>query len=125
MTPIIHKFFFVGERRSPTAIKKNWTWKSGRLAGYTLFEALKACNIDPATCNFENWFNGNQRRIKRASKTHTIVALGKKVSAALVQAEIEHIQLIHPAARGKIRNKKLYQEHVQQVLIANGLGVRE
>lgn len=53
-----------------------------------------------------------QRVRQLAEDGHTIVALGQKVSRALSKRRIAHLRLVHPAARGPIRKKAHYQEHV-------------
>ncbi len=98
------------------------TWKDGRLAAKQLFDALRAAGIDPAAARFSNLFEDDDRRrvvlaLRRAvSRGWTIVAMGKKVQAALLFENIAHLRLIHPAARGRIRGKQRYADHVRSVL---------
>jgi hypothetical protein len=46
-----------------------------------------------------------------------VVALGNKVSRQLERHSVPHVPLIHPAARGKIRARELYAQHVSAILI--------
>lgn len=113
---------FVGECRSLTAKRKNWTWKDGRLAAKPLFEALEAMGVDPRAHFYCNLWTDNiapsipparvaMLRARRAEGA-VIVALGKKVSTELVRRHIDHVALVHPAARGKIRKRERYHKHV-------------
>jgi hypothetical protein len=47
-----------------------------------------------------------------------LVALGRRVEAALARDGLPHRFLIHPAARGAIRRRDRYQAHVAAVLTA-------
>ena len=106
------------------------SWTNGRLAARTLHDALRACGIEPSRQQFINLFGDDPgapavaealrlRRIRElAADGHTIVALGRKVSRALSKRRIAHLRLVHPAARGPIRKKSRYQEHVATQLTA-------
>jgi len=109
------KYLFVGEKRSELAKKMKVTWTDGRLAAKQLFDAFVYCGIDPEKQEFCNWFEGGKTKVR--SYNGTIVAMGKKVSDALTKEKINHIYIVHPAARGKIRKKELYFQHVKQALI--------
>ena len=54
------RFLFVGERRSPIAIKMNVTWENGRLAAKQLFDALSSCGISGEKQIFVNLFVGQK-----------------------------------------------------------------
>lgn len=120
--------FFVGECRSLTAKRKHWTWKDGRLAAKPLFEALRAMGVDPVAHQYCNLWTDNVvpvippsrvgMLLARQHEGVVIVALGKKVSAELVKRGIEHVALVHPAARGKIRKRERYHKHVKDKLAA-------
>lgn len=128
------RLLFVGECRSLTAQSKGWTWKDGRLAAKPLFEALAAMGVDAAAHEFTNLWSDNATgqtpgesgiaiiawqkidRLKTRAKTGVIVALGKRVSAELTKRGIAHVALVHPAARGKIRKRERYHEHVKTTL---------
>lgn len=134
-TGAVRSLLFVGECRSLTAQSKGWTWKDGRLAAKPLFEALAAMGVDATAHAFTNLWTDNAtgqtpgasgsaviawQKIGRL-KTHTkaggvIVALGKRVSEELTKREIAHVALVHPAARGKIRKRERYHEHVRAKL---------
>lgn len=105
---------FVGEDRSKRAKDMNVTWSDGRLAAKQLFEALLYCGIDPKKQDFTNWFEGG--KTKTRNYKGQVVAMGNKVSNALSKEGIEHIKIVHPAARGRIRKKELYFQHVEQAI---------
>lgn len=130
----------MGEKRSNLAIKMNVTWKDGRLAAKQLFDALDACGIPRKKCSFLNWWPEFDRRTKTWSEQTPratirnidnrnkeggwgsgdiiqIVALGNKVQKELSKEGIDFIPVIHPAARGTIRKKENYAEHIRQQLI--------
>jgi hypothetical protein len=112
---------FVGERRSAKAKRMGVWWEDGRLAAKQLFDALVACGVDPGACRYTNWF---ERGGKRAVREHAgpVVALGKKVQTALAARGLAHVAMVHPAARGRIRKKERYIEHVRSVLVRLALG---
>ena len=112
-------YLFVGEERSKRAIKLGLTWADGGLAAKPLFEALRACNVNPADCQFTNWFErGGKVAVTRAQdEGRVVVALGKKVSKALTERRITHLKLVHPAARGRIRKRERYVAHVKEKLV--------
>ena len=117
---------FVGECRSITAKRKHWTWKDGRLAAKPLFEALEAIGVNPREQDYCNLWTDNIiplippsriAMLRNERKLGTvIVALGQKVSAELTKRKIEHVALVHPAARGKIRKRERYHAHVADKL---------
>lgn len=109
---------FVGERRSSTAIRMGVRWKDGRLAAKQLFDALKHCGISPNSCQFVNWWErGTHQVVKhQAAKGVTVVAMGRKVQRELLARDIPHLFIFHPAARGAIRLKARYFDHVKSIL---------
>ncbi len=123
-------YLFVGERPSPLAAKIGATWQNGKLAAKQLHDALRAVNIDPATCAYINlWSEPGTGPIKRYPDTdvllavfrhiaegYVVVGMGQLVSRELRAAGIPHLLLIHPAARGAIRKKERYAAHVARVL---------
>jgi len=112
-------FLFVGEDRSQRAIKMNVTWKDGKLAAKTLFDALEYSKINLKNCTFCNLFEKGGEQIVARYKytcTVTVVGMGKKVQKRLAELGVTHTPLIHPAARGKIRKKELYRQHVKDTL---------
>lgn len=120
-------FMFVGECRSLTAKRMKWTWKDGRLAAKPLFEALRAMGVDPAQHDYLNlwtdtgsqivpWQRINRIRAFANEGGGVIVALGKRVSDELKRRGVEHVALVHPAARGRIRKRERYVAHVAERL---------
>jgi len=117
---------FVGEEKSPTAIRKGWSWEDGRLAAKQLFRALDnsrdILSIDPKDCKFVNLFEPEgikmlfNGKLKTWARKGIVVALGKKVSNMLDTYEIRHYKMVHPAARGNIRKKENYINHTREVL---------
>jgi hypothetical protein len=106
---------FVGEKRSAKAIELGLRWEHGGLAAKPLFEALCACDIDPAKCVFTNIFERGGR--KKAQTHHgLVVAMGQKAAKELSRMQVEHISIVHPAARGKIRKRARYVAHVKSAL---------
>ena len=104
---------FVGEKRSNKAVQMNVKWEDGKLAAKQLFDALKECGINPSECTFTNWFEyGGKSTVQRWGGI--IVAMGQKVSKSLTSKGIQHISIIHPAARGKIRKKSRYIKHIKE-----------
>lgn len=122
-------FLFVGERPSPTAHARGFSWQDGRLAAKQLFDALRACQIDPASQKFDNVFLSEPqgpevvcdkaiRRIRAAQRGGScVVAMGKKAEMVLTTRGITCLSIVHPAARGRIRKKELYCAHVREALL--------
>lgn len=109
-------YLFIGERRSGLAIKRKLTWESGGLAAKQLFDALNACGIDPRKCLFANLFDMGQPKPDLTRTDVRFVGMGLKVQRELDRLRVPHLKLVHPAARGKIRKKEVYIEHVRDVL---------
>ena len=113
------KYLFIGEKRSALARKMNVTWKDGRLAAKHLFTAIERTNIDVDNCNFKNIFREileynqvNKTAIREIKKFDGIVvAMGRKVEKVLVNNEIDHKFIYHPATRGVYRNIDKYCTH--------------
>ena len=121
------KMLFVGECQSLTAKRKKWTWKDGHLAAKPLFAALEAMGIRPLEHEYMNlwqvnvapvvgWQKIERIRAHTYEPGHVVIALGKRVSAELTKRGIEHVALVHPAARGKIRKRERYHAHVAERL---------
>lgn len=121
---------FVGERQSPKAARYGHTWQSGQAAAATLHRALLAAGIDPSAQTFANlWSVPGLRDPKRPPRRDVlrslrrahregelIVAMGALVARELQRHKIPHVPLRHPAARGKMRRRDLYEAHVREVL---------
>lgn len=101
-------------------------WIDGHLAAKSLFDALRACGIDPEAQMYVNLFDerypslhvcqGTLRRLQRLAQRHQLVALGAPVHLALARDAIPHLALVHPAPRGRIRERERYQARVRAVL---------
>lgn len=123
---------FVGERQSPKAAKYGHTWQSGQASAATLHRALLAAGLEPSACEFLNlWGTPGLRdpkrpprrdvlrRLRRAVRTgERVVALGSLVARELERSQVPFTPLRHPAARGKMRKRELYEAHVREVLLA-------
>ena len=120
------RFVFVGERRSPTAIRKGVTWADRRLCAKTLCHALDTLALPPENSLFINIYGDDGsadpealRRIQALqAKGWIVIGLGRTVQQALARAAIPHRMMIHPAARGRIRRRALYHAPVAAVLSA-------
>ncbi len=121
-------YLFIGERPSALAEKMGVGWRDGRLCAKQLFEALDACGIEPRVCLFDNIYISCSvgpeivcekaiRRIRyRLRRGWKLVAMGKKVERVLGERGCEAIPIVHPAARGRIRKKERYTQHVKEAL---------
>lgn len=106
---------FVGEERSERAKQLNVRWEDGALAAKQLFDALRGCDIDPAQVTFTNLFEyGGRVAVRRWGGT--VIGMGQKVCKELNKMGVSHRAMVHPAARGKIRKKERYTEHVRETL---------
>lgn len=123
------KILFVGEQRSATAIARGWSWRDGRLAAKTLFDALATIAVAGADQQYVNlWADdvdmvletvspGRRAMLRREARAgRVIVALGARVAAGLRDLGIAHVPLTHPAARGWIRGRARYAAHVAATL---------
>lgn len=120
-------YVFVGEQRSRRAIDMGAHWTDGRLCARTLHEALRCTGLDPARAVFLNLFHDppaerlpcpNALAAVRslAAAGFCVVALGRRVQAALRRAGVLHLAMVHPAARGRVRARAAYRSHVADVL---------
>lgn len=128
------RFLFIGDKPSTMAQDKDIVWADGGLAAKQLFDALLVNEIEPDRCVFLNLFGDrpdepeNEAHIssRRVSAIRalahvnrlTTVAMGRKVSERLTLAGIEHVLIVHPAARGSIRGKGNYAAHIKERLVA-------
>jgi hypothetical protein len=119
------QFIFVGENRSPRAIQLGVTWYDGRLAAKTLYDGLHAIGLDPKGQTFVNLWTDRGELDRQVLKFLTegleftswrVVGMGRKVCQELTRHYILHLEIIHPAARGKIRKTALYQAHLKEKL---------
>lgn len=123
-------FIFVGENRSKTAQEKGWSWQEcqrtgiPRLAAKPLLEALAEIKLNPNEQVFFNLWDDEWKPNKfipeilkeMAEDGEVIVAMGQKVHNELTKLSIPHKEMVHPAARGKIRRTDLYRKHVKEIL---------
>lgn len=125
------RYLFVGEKPSVKAHECGVVWADGGLAAKQLFDALKRLAIDPSRSMFFNLFGntpaacevivpparllllGELAEINRLD----VVAMGLKVSRHLQKFNIPHRTIVHPAARGAIRQKDRYARHIKDVLL--------
>lgn len=114
---------FIGECRSLTAKSKGWTWEDGRLAAKPLFEALEAMGVDPRAHEYTNlWLDTSPPTIAAnkfdwlGMKQSSGFVLGKRVSNEMNTRGVDHVALVHPAARGRIRKRERYHAHVKKTL---------
>lgn len=118
------EYLFVGEKRSMTAIDNDWCWSDERLCAIQLFAALRALDIEPEAQEFLNLWDdeGGIDLItivyaqQAAEMGKTVVAMGERVHKRLLSDNVAHKHIIHPAARGKIRSRQNYINHVREVL---------
>lgn len=112
------RYLFVGEKKSETARKRGWSWKDGRLAAKQLFDAFATLSIKPEDQIFVNISQPRCRLmcVLALGAQRPVVAMGQIASDYLTKYKIEHIQIVHPAARGKIRAKALYAAHLKERL---------
>jgi hypothetical protein len=125
------RYVFVGHSRSHRAIRMGVYWEDGRLAGKTLHDAPRAIGLDPQEQTYLNLYRDDDPQVidqaalarlrALADAGAVIVGLGKVVHAALARAGVAHLPLVHPAARGAIRARDAYQDHVASALIAAGV----
>jgi len=115
------KFVFVGERRSLKAQAMGVRWEDGRLAARTLHDALSAAGYEPLEQFYVNLFRDEALVIDEtalqmlrglAARGLALVGMGKLVQAALTRFGLPYISMVHPAARGRIRRREVYQAHV-------------
>lgn len=106
------KYLFVGERRSPTAIRMNVTWVDKRLAAAHLSKALDFIGINWNDCEFKNVFEDDIDDIRKFKGV--VIAMGRKVEHELIKQKIQHEFIYHPATRGKVRIVENYKNHVKE-----------
>ena len=111
------KVLFVGEKRSPSAIRMGVTWEDRRLASKQLFDAFESLKVDTEDFEFCNVLEPSIIRIDEAIEEGVaIVGRGRLAQAVLTKMGVKHTPMIHPAARGSIRKKPNYSQHVSEVL---------
>ena len=95
-------------------------WQDGRLAAKQLFDALSGVGIDPGKRQFLNWWErGSRRRVaQHIRRGGLVVGMGRKVQRELEKKGVAYLGIIHPAARGAIRKKGVYRDHIRSALRA-------
>ena len=84
--------------------------------------------IDPALQIYVNLWTDDSvtptvpwQRVARLKEERTrgvvIVALGQRVSRELVRRGVDHVAIVHPAARGRIRKRERYvaQQYAEEI----------
>lgn len=131
-----YALLIVGERRSRLAIARGASWERGGQCATTLRAALAASGVDPDRVAYRNLFEELDQQaltdspepplvVDRAmlatvraaqARGLAIVALGRRVEAALARAGVPCRYLPHPAARGQVRRRELYRALVATVI---------
>jgi len=123
-------YVFVGEARSKTAKENGHSWQSCQTTGkpvlsaIRLWDALKHSRLDPnAQIFFNLWDDSGELNEfvpeilkEMVEDREIIVGLGQKVQNELDKLGIPHLDMIHPAARGKMASKVLYRKHAEKAL---------
>lgn len=123
---------FVGERPSPKAARYGHSWVVGQAAGATLHRALASAGVSPASVSYENLWStpglGAPRtppsravvtRLRVAHRAgEPIIGMGCLVQRQLARLRIPCAHMRHPAARGALRRRDLFDAHVAEVLSA-------
>ena len=120
-------YLFVGERPSPLAAARHWTWNDGHVCARTLLATLADIGIQREACRFVNLWSSpglgptdeppDLAPVMAAGQAGmVVVALGRLVQRELERTGVSHRALIHPAARGAIRRRDAYRAHVRCVL---------
>ena len=114
---------FVGEKRSKRAIELGVTWNDRALASATLHTALSKILIAGRLVFVNLWGDHGYLDLETIEllrlsvrRRRTIVGMGRVVQARLRSLGIPHKEMIHPAARGAIRDRARYTAHVNEIL---------
>ena len=110
----MEKYLFVGEERSPTAIKMDVTWRDKRLCAGHLSKAVESLGVKWCQCAFLNVYEDNIEDIK--SFEGPVIGMGRKVERVLKNNDIDHSFIYHPATRGEVRNIDKYCNHFKNNL---------
>jgi hypothetical protein len=112
--------YFIGEKRSQQAIENNWHWDDNVSTARFLLDRLRELGIEKSDVLFRNLWTDDgvldTTVIKelKANRVFYVVGMGKIVCDKLTDLDISHYDIVHPAARGKIRNKKLYTQQLRE-----------
>lgn len=110
------EFLFIGQTRSKQAKDRGYHWEDGVSTAKFLFEALKKIGIDPKEQEFQNLWDDDGKLQGIVMTDLIIVAMGKTVQNKLTKLGIEHVDVVHPAARGKYKNREVYSSHLKKQL---------
>ena len=126
---MMKKLLFVGQERSKLAQERGVYWEDEAQCANQLFRALRANKINPQKCSFVNLFTDESDGVKYNDKIVSekglnkvykwqgqIIGMGSLVHKKLHELKIDHIQIVHPSARGKIRAKAVYIQHIREKL---------
>jgi hypothetical protein len=108
------KVLFIGEARSERAKQMDVRWEDKALASRTLHDALTTFAV-PIKPTFINIATPGAFKVISEWKGPR-VGMGKIVQSWLAKRGLTHLRLIHPAARGAIRAKAVYAQHLRTVL---------
>lgn len=107
---------FLGEKRSQQAIDNGWCWQMGVSTAKVLFNSLRAIGITPEEHVFANlWTDDGE--LQQIPAERPIIAMGNTVQSKLDELGIKYIGIVHPAARGKWRNRNAYVKHLKEKLL--------
>lgn len=124
---VSRRYLFVGENRSKKAQENGWTWQSCQkgerlhLCAIQLSKALSFSGLDFQRQEVTNLWNDKgelirSRRKKLLESGLPVVGMGQKVQKQLETWDINHIPIVHPAARGIWRRQEIYNRHVRTKL---------
>jgi len=113
-------FLFVGENRSPLAIKKGYTWDSvpevSAHHSTKLFRALTNIGLTRDQ-QFVNAWNDDGSVNEFDTNGKIVIAMGQKVQEELKRRGIPFIPIVHPAARGIWCKQEEYNKMISESLI--------
>lgn len=114
------KLLFVGENRSPLAIKNGYTWDSvpevSAHHSTKLFRALASIGLDRKQ-EFVNAWNDDGSINEFDTTGKIVIAMGIKVQEELTRRGIKFIPIVHPAARGIWCKQEEYNRMISESLI--------
>lgn len=109
------EYLFVGETRSEQAKKNGWSWEQGVSTAKYLFDALRDVGITPEEQEYTNLWN-DEGELQEIQTNKKVVGMGKVVQTKLKELGVEHIGIVHPAARGKWKKRDVYRSHLKEEL---------
>jgi beta-xylosidase len=113
-------FLFVGENRSPLAIKNGYTWDSvpevSAHHSTKLFRALTNIGLTRDQ-QFVNAWNDDGSVNEFDTNGKIVIAMGQKVQEELKRRGIPFIPIVHPAARGIWCKQEEYNKMISESLV--------